>query len=130
MEIESSTSTESPTGESGSRFSVYLPYGKSHLPADQTVESLDRITAQSSYARGVIEEAQRWTVSRAGSSARSQSDSGISTTGSSSGKIDLSSLFWKDSDTILVVDDSQDMRQYLHNVRYPLASSPSLSTSD
>lgn len=49
---------ESPTAESGSTFSVFLPYGKCHLPLSQTDDHVDGSGAmgRSSYARGILEE--------------------------------------------------------------------------
>lgn len=79
LEIESETQDESPTGESGTTVSVFLPFGKSHLPASQTFEDIDGSSSLSSnYARGIVDEAVRWSNSRSGTSA-SASESGLST---------------------------------------------------
>lgn len=130
LEIESSTAAESPTGESGSTFSVFIKYGRGHLPEGMVDESDGADTGNficSSYSKGLVEEAGRWTMApgssggstRTGGStgARStttQSDSGVSTSDSS--KVDISTLFWDKSNVILLVDDSADMLQYLYGV--------------
>lgn len=105
LEIESSTAAESPTNESGSVFSVFLPYGKGHLPDGQIDDDENRETYLcSDYSRGLLEEASRWagrgasTSGSSGTAAASLSDSGVST--SESSKVDLNTLFWAQNDVI------------------------------
>jgi PAS domain S-box-containing protein len=131
LEIESSTAAESPTGESGSTFSVFLKYGRGHLPEGMVDESDGADTGAfvcSAYSKGLMEEAGRWTTatgssgggsirtggSTGGRSTTTQSDSGVSTSDSS--KVDITTLFWDKSNVILLVDDSADMLQYLYGV--------------
>lgn len=105
LEIESSTAAESPTNESGSVFSVFLPYGKGHLPEGQIDDDENREAYLcSDYSRGLLEEASRWagrganTSGSSGTAATSLSDSGVST--SESSKVDLNTLFWAQNDVI------------------------------
>ncbi|CED83474.1 multi-sensor signal transduction histidine kinase [Phaffia rhodozyma] len=114
LQIDSETEEESPTGESGTTVSVFLPYGKSHLPASQTSEEIDSsINLSSTYSKWIVDEAVRWSNSRNGTSA-SVSESGLSAS-ESSGRAD--SLYWnKSSDLVLIVDDSSDMRQYMNQI--------------
>ncbi|KAL7413157.1 hypothetical protein BDY24DRAFT_74844 [Mrakia frigida] len=115
LEIDSETVEESVTGDSGSTFSVFLPYGRGHLPASQTSDSVEASVTRSFFSRGVIDEVGRWS---GGSTSNSTggSESGVSMSEASSGK-DLTTLFWnKATDSILIVDDSADMRVYLTSI--------------
>lgn len=55
------------------------------------------------YAKGIIDEATRWSKEEVDSSV---SDSGASSDNSS--KIDPTTLFWSRSDKVLVVDDNRE----------------------
>lgn len=127
LEIESSTAAESPTGESGSTFSVFLKYGRGHLPEGLVDDARGSTGAFvcSAYSKGIVDEAGRWATTNGSGSVRTNSsagalstsahsDSGLSTADSS--KVDVSTLFWDKSNVILLVDDSVDMLQYLHGV--------------
>lgn len=43
----------------------------------------------------------------------------MSSSNDSSSRIDPSTLFWSRNDTILIVDDNSDIRQYLHSILSP-----------
>ncbi|KAL7409075.1 hypothetical protein BDY24DRAFT_404537 [Mrakia frigida] len=114
--VSSRTADESSDGSSGSTFTVLIPFGKDHLPSNQIDDTPDTSIGGSSYAKGIVEEAGLWERSGNSSSQRSMSDSGASGV---EGIQTISSLLWSRSDTILIVDDSADMRAYLVGILSP-----------
>lgn len=110
--------------------------GTDHLPRDAVeVSSLTAPSKHSVYGQGIVDEAMQWNRDREGSSVDSSSDSG-GTTGDSSGQssrgLDLSTLYFKKEDVILLVDgrsrqlaaicprsdctDSFDTRRYMRSI--------------
>lgn len=110
--------------------------GTDHLPRDAVeVSSLTAPSKHSAYGQGIVDEAMQWNRDREGSSVDSSSDSG-GTTGDSSGQssrgLDLSTLYFKKEDVILLVDgrfrcfswspmqadraDSFDTRRYMRSI--------------
>lgn len=132
--VTSRTEEESTDGSHGSAFVVRLPLGSAHLPADRIDESSSIATVGFSRAvHGFVEEAKTWSADTAQLDAQSthgetsshsgflseSGKSGTSGSGDSSSKIDPSTLFWSKDDTILIVDDNSDIRQYLISTLTP-----------
>ena len=83
----------------GSQFTVTLPYGSDHLPADQIVEQ--RALPQVTRAAAHLEEARAWHQGAApGAAADAQVDG-------------------DERPTVLIADDNADMRSYLTGVLTP-----------
>ncbi|CED83967.1 response regulator receiver sensor signal transduction histidine kinase [Phaffia rhodozyma] len=113
LSVESCTAEESPTGKHGSSFIVRFPLGTEHLSPDMILDLPEPPTHKAmKYAKGIIDEASRWSKEEVETS--SISDSGESS--NNSNKIDPSTLFWSKSDTVLIVDDNHDMRRYLMSI--------------
>ena len=108
---------ESTVGK-GTTFTVSLPLGKDHLPAERTGAT----RAEISNPRGTapfVEEALRWLPDGVQASVDEQPDSGSVSTERESGG--------EKRPLVLVVDDNADMRQYLVRLlaeRYEVRSTP------
>ncbi|KAJ3184888.1 hypothetical protein HDU85_001574 [Gaertneriomyces sp. JEL0708] len=94
----------------GSTFSVFMPYGTSHLPSERLVdyEDEDGESKGLTYGMLMVEEATRWlpdeeSTSVAGSES-AESSSGSSTYASTAGS------------RILLADDNSDMRRYVRGL--------------
>lgn len=95
-----SISVQSNAGE-GSQFTVMLPKGKSHLPAEHVSVSSSESTAAHTYARALAQEAQSWL-----SSPEQKERERIHVEGD-------------ESTHILLVDDNADLRQYVEKLLSP-----------
>ena len=84
--------------QQGSRFSVYLPLGKAHLPADQVVESGPGMASRTGQA--YVDEAMQWLRSEAITKPADVSEDDLGY-------------------RILVADDNADMRQYVYDLLSP-----------
>jgi CheY-like chemotaxis protein len=110
---------ESTFGQ-GTSFIVYIPVGNSHLSPQQLIES--DIGEVGQYGRSIVDEAERWGVRDSAGLAVGQSSSEeTSEATSSSDSVDviqptvvipLSTRGCR----ILVVDDNEDMRQFIKEV--------------
>ena len=103
---------ESRLGE-GTKFTVRIPQGNSHLPAEKIVHgrALRAISAETS---PYVQEALRWLPDNGGAPASTERDSGNE---------DLTGLFSDDSaegqtssGRVLLVDDNLDMREYVQRL--------------
>ncbi|MDA0182099.1 SpoIIE family protein phosphatase [Solirubrobacter phytolaccae] len=96
----------SVSGE-GSTFTVTIPYGAEHLPADQVVTQPSGQTAAERYAEDFVAEAMRWLTP----------DDTQSTLAAHAGE----------RPSVLVVDDNADMRSYIASLldgRYAVQTAP------
>lgn len=125
LHIEATTAEQSADGSHGSTFSFIFPLGKDHLPPDAIDTSPANVPSQLSYGAGIVDEAMRWNRDKETSSVDSSSESGV-TSGESSGQssrgIDPSTLYFKKSDVILIVDDSTDTRRYMRSIFLPFCT--------
>lgn len=126
LEVESVTAEESSNGEHGSTFTIRIPLGYQHLPANAMEDAVDGENRNmGKYARGVIDEALQWSRDRDSSNASSTgaSASGDALSLNSSERtgstLDPNTLFFTKDDIILVVDDSRDLRTYLATLFRP-----------
>ena len=100
LTVQSITKAESPNRH-GSIFTVSIPLGNEHLvPSQIDHSSSGYSTTTRSYARGIVDEATRWTI-RTPNDGQTPSDSSESGGSSEGGKVDPSTLFFVKSDTIL-----------------------------
>lgn len=118
MSVTSCTEDTSPDRSHGSTFTVSIPFGKEHLPSTDVAEERhlsDTGQQHGAYARSIVEEATRWRTSpNVGMSPSETSDGKSSSSGSASsgGKtVDPSTLFFRKTDVVLLVDDNEDMRK-------------------
>lgn len=119
MEIESRTADETMDSSHGSTFRVKIPLGSDHLPRDAIDDSATQ-ASQNAYGRGIVDEAMQWNRDREGSSAESMSsDSNGDASSASSRGIDPTTLYFKKSDVIMLVDDSFDTRRYMRSIFAP-----------
>jgi PAS domain S-box-containing protein len=78
----------------GSTFTVRIPYGFAHLPADQVVlETLGELPLAAAYSAGYLAEATRWLADSGDTAGAPAVEAG--------------------RPTVLVVDDNADMREYV-----------------
>lgn len=94
LELESWVATENPSGKHGSRFTVTLPLGTSHLPLSALDENLgiEDPNKKRTYAAAMVDEALQWNRD-SDSSSGATSESGLTTmTPNSSEKSGVSSL--------------------------------------
>ncbi|KAG8829690.1 hypothetical protein FRC17_006185, partial [Serendipita sp. 399] len=97
------------SGEHGSTFTAIFPLGKNHLPAARLSDDAP-FTSRQTYARGIVAEAAGW---RLFGDAVTPSDSDESYTSDGNKSADLN---FEPSDLIIVVDDNQDMLEYIKNI--------------
>ena len=96
-----SITADSAEGE-GTRFTIRVPFGSAHLPADALVD-VARSTAVSTAADPYVQEALRWLPSEPGGSLGDVAAPGDVSTASAP----------EVHATVLVADDNADMREYL-----------------
>nr|XP_031864018.1 uncharacterized protein CI109_000662 [Kwoniella shandongensis]KAA5531090.1 hypothetical protein CI109_000662 [Kwoniella shandongensis] len=124
LEIDSLTPQESSDGSHGSTFRVRIPLGLDHLPSDSIETGTIENIAKSTYGQGLVDEAMQWTRDREGTGSVVSSDesggtgviSSSESTGHSSRGLDPSTLYFEKADVIMIVDDSNDTRRYLHTI--------------
>ncbi|QRV93276.1 response regulator receiver [Ceratobasidium sp. AG-Ba] len=105
----SSRSNQDNVDGSGSTFTVKIPQGHAHLPDSLIHDSYEHKTRGSS-----SNEMEYWMGAEAGQatpSLASTDDEGESTASST--------LFFQKDDTILVIDDNEDMRGYVRKIFSP-----------
>ncbi|WRT68535.1 uncharacterized protein IL334_005512 [Kwoniella shivajii] len=119
FEIESVTATESGDGSHGSTFRTRIPLGFNHLPNQSVIlGDVEHIEARS-YADDLVSEANLWNRNQEGPDKTSYMTSGGTSTGStSSGSspsvgLDFPTKLFDRADTIMIVDDSYDMRKVI-----------------
>ncbi|KAG8830151.1 hypothetical protein FRC17_005343 [Serendipita sp. 399] len=95
--------------EHGSTFTATFPLGRNHLPAARLSDD-SPFTSRQTYARGIVAEAAGW---RLIGDAMTPSDSDESYTSDGHKSADLN---FDPSDLIIVVDDNQDMLEYIKNI--------------
>ncbi|KAG8820403.1 hypothetical protein FRC17_010162, partial [Serendipita sp. 399] len=93
----------------GSIFTAIFPLGKDHLPASSLIQEAP--SQKQRYAKGIVAEAARWRI--AGDS-MTPSDSDESY-GSLDGQR-YSDLTFRPEDLVLLVDDNQDMLEYIKEI--------------
>ncbi|KAF8324461.1 uncharacterized protein EI90DRAFT_3129926 [Cantharellus anzutake] len=115
VEVQSRTAAESNDGSHGTTFTVLIPTGNEHIPLTHLEENSPTVvTPQRVYARGIIDEAAQWgKVNDINSSNETSNDS---EGGMSTGSVDSGTLFFMQSDIILIVDDNADMRKYMKSL--------------
>ncbi|MDB4899460.1 MAG: Chemotaxis protein methyltransferase CheR, partial [Gemmatimonadetes bacterium] len=92
----------------GTRFTVSLPFGHTHLPVEQVTRAADslvsdRESARTRVAAAYVEEAQRWVPSETQGSVGVDADDPVAPTPTPQGSLGR----------ILVADDNADMREYV-----------------
>lgn len=98
------------SSDHGSTFVATFPLGSDHLPAARLVEAGMSGNVRR-YARGIVAEAARW---RLAGDAVTPSDSDESYTSSDGTKI--TEFAFEPSDLIIIVDDNQDMLEYIRGI--------------
>ncbi len=94
----------------GTTFTVRLPFGTSHLPKDQIMEARQNKTALSNASKAFSNEALAWF----------KNDQNKKLSAKVRSK--LRSLKSRWDETILVVDDNADMREYIYGILNPNVS--------
>jgi hypothetical protein len=86
---------------------LMIRLGADHLPRD-AIESNNTAVSQSTYGKGIVDEAMQWNRDRESSSVDSSSDSGALSSADTSSKssrgLDPSTLYFKKEDVIMLVD--------------------------
>ncbi|WVR09485.1 hypothetical protein IAU60_006553 [Kwoniella sp. DSM 27419] len=125
MSIESTVAEESIDGSHGSTFTVRIPLGNKHLPPDALETGPMAQNTQGRYGQGMVDEAMQWTRNRDTNSVASsdETDNTVGDTNSSGSRsLDPSTLYFKKTDVVLLVDDSFDTRKYIRSVFAPFCS--------
>lgn len=99
----------------GSTFSVYIPYGTSHLPQDRLSDTVGEdvndviVENKRSYGAAVVEEAKLWLTPSEEDFAEQSSTAGSTDSSVPSNSVPASTRGSK----ILLADDNADMRRYV-----------------
>ena len=96
------------TVDRGSTFTVSLPLGKEHLPADR-IHAARTATSTALAAAAYVNEAERWSPQDLGSSADTRTLPRLPKTKESPGERGAAT----EKKLVLVADDNADMREYL-----------------
>lgn len=102
--LHGGTITADSSPELGTSFTVRLPFGSAHLPAD-AVRTSSQIRAASSVAVPFVQEALRWLPADTGTGVHDKAGPGTASPRSGSGAPVRA--------RVLVADDNTDMREYL-----------------
>lgn len=94
------TEDESIDGSHGSTFTVRLPLGKAHLPAEQVDDQLSADMMVGTYGQGILDEARQWGRTR--QDERTPSELSESGSGSDGSRVDRNILFFSKHDVIMI----------------------------
>lgn len=116
------SASENAAGEHGSTFTVTIPLGTTHLPTEAIQEPFVDNRSIGKYAKGLINEASQWNGEQ-DSSQDSSEDSvnyAFSPMSDRIGSVPSQTTLWfTPEDTVLVVDDSKDLRKYITSILQP-----------
>ncbi|KAG8822513.1 hypothetical protein FRC17_009560 [Serendipita sp. 399] len=93
----------------GSTFQAIFPLGKDHLPASSLIQEAP--SQKQRYAKGIVAEAARWRLTGDSVTPSDSDDSYSSLDGYRN-----SDLNFKPEDLVLLVDDNQDMLEYIKEI--------------
>lgn len=103
--------TAHSTAGVGSTFTVRLPFGTAHLPADQLVRMAGTRATSGAIAQPFVQEALRWLPQSASTTAAASSDTGTTATMTAVTPAESGERL-----RVLIADDNADMRGYLTNL--------------
>src|SRR3954471_5406261 len=101
------------TAGAGSTFTVVVPLGRDHLPADQVAEAPRPDDDAGRRARGYLAEALRWTVHQDGAEPAAAAGNGVLAVGAAGTGQAPGAAHDGDRPRVLVADDNSDMRDYI-----------------